>query len=182
MDYSLPGPSVHGILQARILEWVVIPFPRDPSWPRDQTQVSCIAGDFLHCRWSPGLQANSLPSEAMRDGQFSKKLSAPWPALFTAEHLVLLYIFIHILHCIHFPHISSALKAIQQGAKRGWKLFLLLFLTLDMMTVFTAIFLKCNSPNVIQVLFQWSVKKFYSKTFEFSIKKSECILRTPIGC
>ena len=147
---------------------------------------------LLHCRWFPTLQVISWIAGRFftiwghegspPNGQFSKKLSAPCPALFTAEHLVLLYIFIHILHCIHFPHISSALKAIQQGAKRGWKLFLLLFLTLDMMTVFTAIFLKCNSPNVIQVLFQWSVKKFYSKTFEFSIKKSECILRTPIGC
>ena len=36
MDYSPPGSSVRGILQARILEWVVIPFSRS-SWPRDQT-------------------------------------------------------------------------------------------------------------------------------------------------
>ena len=34
------------ILQARILEWVAIPFPRRSSWPRDQTQISCIAGRF----------------------------------------------------------------------------------------------------------------------------------------
>ena len=44
MDCSLPGSSVHGILKARILEWVAIPFSRGSSWPRDQTQVSCIAG------------------------------------------------------------------------------------------------------------------------------------------
>ena len=37
MDSSLPGSSVHGILQARILEWVAIPFSREPSRPRDQT-------------------------------------------------------------------------------------------------------------------------------------------------
>ena len=36
--------SVHGILQSRILEWVVIPFSSLSSWPRDQTQV------YLHCR------------------------------------------------------------------------------------------------------------------------------------
>ena len=36
--------SVHEIFQARILEWVVIPFSRKSSWPRDWTQVSCIAG------------------------------------------------------------------------------------------------------------------------------------------
>ena len=35
-------PPVHGILQARILEWVAIPFSRESSRPRDQTQVSCI--------------------------------------------------------------------------------------------------------------------------------------------
>ena len=39
--------SVHGILQARILEWVAIPFSRGSSWLRDQTWVSCIAGRFL---------------------------------------------------------------------------------------------------------------------------------------
>ena len=44
MDYSQPGSSVHGILQARTLEWVAIPFSRGSSWPRDQTQVSWIAG------------------------------------------------------------------------------------------------------------------------------------------
>ena len=43
MDCSLPGSSVHGILQARILEWVAIPFSRGSSWPRDWTCVSCIS-------------------------------------------------------------------------------------------------------------------------------------------
>ena len=46
---SPPGSSVHGILQARILEWVGIPFSRGSSWPRDRT-------------WIPSLQAGSLPS------------------------------------------------------------------------------------------------------------------------
>ena len=44
MDCSPPGSSVHGILQARKLEWVAIPFSRGSSWPRDPTKVSCIAG------------------------------------------------------------------------------------------------------------------------------------------
>ena len=44
MDCSPPGSSIHGILQARILEWVAISFSRGSSQPRDQTQVSCIAG------------------------------------------------------------------------------------------------------------------------------------------
>ena len=39
--------SVHGIFQARILEWVAFPFSRGSSQPRDRIRVSCIAGDFL---------------------------------------------------------------------------------------------------------------------------------------
>ena len=44
MDCSLPGLSVRGILQARILEWIAIPFSRGSSKPRDRTRVSYIAG------------------------------------------------------------------------------------------------------------------------------------------
>ena len=47
MDCRLPGSSVHGILQARILEWVAIPFSRGSSQPMDQTWVSRIAGRFF---------------------------------------------------------------------------------------------------------------------------------------
>ena len=46
MDGSLPGSSVHGILQARILEWVAISSSRGYSQPRDGTQVP-----VPHCRW-----------------------------------------------------------------------------------------------------------------------------------
>ena len=44
MDCSLPGSSLHGILQARVLEWVAISFSRGSSQPRDQTRVSLIPG------------------------------------------------------------------------------------------------------------------------------------------
>ena len=44
MGCSLPGFSVRGILQARVLQWSAIPFSRGSSWPRDWTQVYCIAG------------------------------------------------------------------------------------------------------------------------------------------
>ena len=50
MDYSPPGSSVHGILQARILAWVAIPFSRDLPNPGTEPK-------------SPSLQADSLPSE-----------------------------------------------------------------------------------------------------------------------
>ena len=51
MDCSLPGSSVHEILQAGILEWVAIPFSRGSSRPSDETAAS------------PALQADSLPLE-----------------------------------------------------------------------------------------------------------------------
>ena len=47
MDFSPPGSSIHGILQARILEWVPISFSRGFSQPRDRTWVSRIAGRFF---------------------------------------------------------------------------------------------------------------------------------------
>ena len=47
MDCSLLGSSVHGISQARILEWVTISFSRGCSWPRDRTCISWIAGRFF---------------------------------------------------------------------------------------------------------------------------------------
>ena len=50
MDCSLPGSSVHGILQAGILEWIAVPFSRGSSQPRNQT-------------WSPTLQVDSLSAE-----------------------------------------------------------------------------------------------------------------------
>ena len=49
MDCSLPSSSAHGILQARILEWLPVPFSRR-SWPRDWTPVSYIAGRFFTIR------------------------------------------------------------------------------------------------------------------------------------
>ena len=62
MDCSPPGSSVHGISQARILEWIAVSFSRGSSGPRDQTQASCIGkwslyhwatweahGTLIHC-------------------------------------------------------------------------------------------------------------------------------------
>ena len=43
MDCSPPGSSVHGILQARILEWVTMPFSRESPQPTDQTGISCAS-------------------------------------------------------------------------------------------------------------------------------------------
>ena len=47
MDCSPPGSPVHGISQARTLEWAAISFSRGSCWPRDQTRVSCTVGRFF---------------------------------------------------------------------------------------------------------------------------------------
>ena len=49
MDCSLPGSSLHGIFQARVLEWVAISFSRGPSRPTDRTLVSHIVGRRFYC-------------------------------------------------------------------------------------------------------------------------------------
>ena len=64
MDCSLPDSSVHGISQARILEWVAISFSRGSAQPRDQTCVSCIG------RWILYLWITRIVS-AQRNSNFS---------------------------------------------------------------------------------------------------------------
>ena len=78
MDCSLPGSSIHGILQARILEWVAIPFSKGPSRPRDGTQAS----------W---LQADSLPSEPPEKPSDRVKFFLPLSNQFAT--LILYFIF-----------------------------------------------------------------------------------------
>ena len=56
VDCRLPGSSLHGILQARILEWIATPFFRESSWPRAQTRVSCTAGRFFNIWATRGAQ------------------------------------------------------------------------------------------------------------------------------
>ena len=51
MDCRLPGSSVHGIFQSRMLEWVTISFSRGSSHPRDRTHVSCI-GTWILYHWA----------------------------------------------------------------------------------------------------------------------------------
>ena len=57
MDCSLPGSSVHAILQARILEWVALSFCKGSSQPRDQTHIPSLAGGFFTTE-SPGKPQN----------------------------------------------------------------------------------------------------------------------------
>ena len=59
VDCSPPGSSIHGILQARILELVAISFSKGSSWPRDRTQVSRIAGRRFNL-WATRDQADLM--------------------------------------------------------------------------------------------------------------------------
>ena len=75
MDYT-----VHGILQARILEWVAFPFSRGSSQPRDQTQVSRIAGGFF-TRWATReVYEWSLRKIPLTADSAHRKLRRPRPA------------------------------------------------------------------------------------------------------
>ena len=67
-DCSPTVSSVHGILQARILEWDVLPFSRGSSQPRDRTCVSCIAGRFFTA-WANNLKKLSWKGTQNSPGQ-----------------------------------------------------------------------------------------------------------------
>ena len=67
VDCSLPGSSVHGIFQARVLEWVAISFSRESSQPRDRTWVSRIAGSKLQNLLSEPPQGGVCNSSKVND-------------------------------------------------------------------------------------------------------------------
>ena len=78
MDCSPPGSSVHGILQARILEWVAMPFSRGSSWPRDWTHVSCLsctAGVFFTV-WATRVLTSYQPKQFFKQSDHIFSLEA----------------------------------------------------------------------------------------------------------
>ena len=75
MDRSLPGSSVHGIFQARILEWVAIPFSRESSQPRNETQVSHITCRFFTIwatREGPGAKKKKIKIKIKKKQYWNK--------------------------------------------------------------------------------------------------------------
>jgi len=83
--------TVHGILQARILEWVAFPFSRGSSKPRDRTQVSYIAGGFFTC-WAT--------REAL---SFQRDMQILWEAhLKELINLFIIYTFITYLPAFYY--------------------------------------------------------------------------------
>ena len=101
MGWGLPGSSVHGIFQARIVKWVAIPFSRGSSWTRDQTQV-CIVGRLCHLSHFSSVQFSrsvvshsAIPWTAARQASLSitNSWSSPKPmsteSVMPPSHLIL---------------------------------------------------------------------------------------------
>ena len=120
VDCSLPASSVCGILQARIVEWVAIPFSRGSSWPRGQTQVSCIAGRFFTI-WatSPLSLKSSLSFNHTNDSACNTDSSMAWAVLIlpfwssiTLGNLLKLteYPFPHLKSMVYNTHFISKLS------------------------------------------------------------------------
>ena len=110
MDYSPPGPSVHGILQSRILEWVAISFSRGSSRARDLTWtcVSFIGGQVLY-PWVTGEAQHLAPS-------FQIPHSIPWCPHSSGSYTLCLKITwrAYFISCIH-PNIFKL-------SRSGWGL------------------------------------------------------------
>ena len=68
MDFTPPGSSVHGFLQAGILEWVAISSSKASSWPRDWTGISCLAGGFI-------ITGDTWEANALLEGPNIEKLT-----------------------------------------------------------------------------------------------------------
>ena len=91
MDYSLPGCSVHGISQARILEWVAISFCRGSSQLRDQNCMSCITGTLFTTVAVQSLSPVQLfvtPWTAARQASLSFTLSLSLLKLMSMESMM----------------------------------------------------------------------------------------------
>ena len=124
VDCSSPGFSVHGILQARILEWVDMPSSRGSSQPRDQTQVSPIAGGFFTTYLShQGIQrilewvlcpfsgGSSWPRNQTRVSRISGGFFTSW-AIREARNLWYLYInCVWVYLYISYIHVCTFVSA-----------------------------------------------------------------------
>ena len=103
MDYT-----VHGILQARILEWVAFPFSRGSSQPRDRTQVSHIAGGFFTIWATREAQEYAYPfsseSSQPTNGTGSSALEADSLPTELSEKPICIYIYIKCVRLYTHPH------------------------------------------------------------------------------
>ena len=87
VNRSLPGSSVCGILQARILKWVAVPFSRGSSQPRDWTCVFCIAGRFFThwATWEAQSPCSAARKSTAMWSLHTARKSSPSPLITTRE-------------------------------------------------------------------------------------------------
>ena len=93
-DCGPPGSSVHGVLQARTLEWIAISYSREPSWPRDRIHISCVSciGRRVLDHW------HNLGSPSVADGNEN------WCSSFK-NSMVVFWKVKHVLHAhTHTPY------------------------------------------------------------------------------
>ena len=98
MDCNPSGSSVHGTLQAKILEWVATPFSSGSSWPRDGALVSCIAGGFF-TNWAELQSADQILANwgrkgMQRQGRCSQETTVqPWSRVLVSPQEIYITIF-----------------------------------------------------------------------------------------
>ena len=98
VDCSLLGSSVPGIFQARILEWIAIPFSKGSSQPRDQTQASCTAGGF-YTTWAILHAARIVDTCRPQSPSPLTPVSPPWCPCICSLHLCLYFCFADVFVC-----------------------------------------------------------------------------------
>ena len=116
MDCRVPGSSVHGVLQARILKWVAIFFSRGTSWPRDGTRVSCI-GRWIFFFFTTGSQdwKRSVFSPIPKKGNAKECSNYHTIALFSYASKVML----KILQVRLQQYVNHELPDVQAGFRKG---------------------------------------------------------------
>ena len=110
-DCSPPGSSVHGILQARTLEWVAMPSSRGSSWPRNQTRVSCTA-DIFFTSWATREAPSGLYQKGVQSSDQYPKDSHLSPTL---THVPIQQKLHKLSHARHYPWISERLETNKIG-------------------------------------------------------------------
>ena len=112
VDCSLPGSSVHGIFQARVLEWIAISFSRGSSQPRDRTQVSCIAGRRFTI-WAT--REEDIPSDSSPEASpLGSHLDSPtWAPLLAPSELCLPLCSTFSIVCLRIPGLWQKFSSTQ---------------------------------------------------------------------
>ena len=96
VDCSLLGSSVHGILQARILEWVAIPFSRGSYQPRNRTHISCVSSFGRHILYHGATWEAPSQREPYAKTKNKKPYFIPYSNL-TKKWIISLYVKIKFL-------------------------------------------------------------------------------------